>query len=105
MVRLCQEVGPGKNGLGKKVEDTDTFYVVKFEKIPKDRLKGIRYTSVVFEVRPGKKDPNCTRITICGTNVCYPGEAGTNTTSLELFKLMINSILSLAGSKYVCFNI
>ena len=56
-------------------------------------------------MRPGKKDPNRTRITICGTNVCYPGDVGTNTASLELLKLMINSVLSRAGAKYVSFDI
>ena len=54
---------------------------------------------------PGKKDPNQTRITICGTNVCYPGDVITNTASLELFKLMINRIFSRARAKYVCFDI
>ena len=56
-------------------------------------------------MRPGKKDPNRTRITICGTHVCYPGDVGTNTASLELLKLMINSVLSRSGDKYVCFDI
>ena len=69
------------------------FFVIKFEDIPKDRLNEICYTSVVCEVRPGKKDPNLTRITICGTNVCYPGYVGTNTASLKLFNIMINSVL------------
>ena len=105
MQRLYQGVGTGNNGLGKRVEGTDTFYVIKFEDIPKDRMNEICYTSVVCEVRPGKKDPNQKRFTICGTNVCYPGDVGTNTVSLELFKLMINSILSRARAKYVCFDI
>ena len=48
---------------------------------------------------------NRTRLTICGTNACYPGYVGTNTASLELFKLMINSILSRARANYMCFNI
>ena len=77
----------------------------KFEDIPKDCLNGICYTSVVYEVRPGKKDSNRTQITICGTNVFYPGDVGTNTASLELFELMINSILLRAAVKYVCFDI
>ena len=55
-------------------------------------------------MQPGKKDPNRTRITICGRNVCYPGDVGTNTASLELVKLMINSVLSRAGGKYVFFD-
>ena len=61
--------------------------------MPKDRLNVICYTSVVCEVLPGKKYPNQTRITIYGTNVCYPVDVGTNAASLELFKLMINSVL------------
>ena len=43
-------------------------------------------------------------MTICGTSVCYPGDVGTNTALLEIFKLMINSVLSRAGAKYVCFD-
>ena len=69
MGRLCQGVGTGKNVLGKRVEVNDTFYVIKFEDIPKDCLNEICYTSVVCEARPRKKDPNRTRITIYGTNV------------------------------------
>ena len=105
MGRLCQGVGTIPNGKGKGIEGTNTFFAIKFENIPKDRLNEICYTSVVCEVRPGKKDPNRTRITICGINVCYPGDVGTNTASLELFKLMINSVLSREGAKYVCFDI
>ena len=105
MGRLCQGVVKGKNGLVKRVKGTNTFYVIRFEDIPKDYLNKICYNSVVCEVRPGGKDPNRKRITICGTNICYPGYVGTNTASLELFKLMINSILSRTGAKYVCFDI
>ena len=86
-----------KNGLGKRVEGTNTFHAIKFENIPKDRVKEICYTPVVCEIRPGKKYPNRTRITACGTNVFYPGDVGTNTASLELFKLMINIVLSRSG--------
>ena len=93
MGRLCQVVGKDPNGKGKIIEETNTFFAIKFEDISKDRLNEICYTSVVCEVRPGGKDPNRKRIIICGTNVCYPGDVGTNTASLELFKLMINSVL------------
>ena len=105
MGRLCKGVGTGPNGIGKRIEGTNILSVSNFEDIPKHRLNKICYTSVVCEVRPGKKDPNRTRIKICGTNVCYPGDVGTNTESLELFKLMINSVLSISGAKYVCFEI
>ena len=105
MGRLCQGVGTVNNGIGKRLEVTNTLYVLKFEDIPEYWLNEICYTSVVCEVRPGKRYPSQTRITICGTNFCYPGDVGTNTASLELFKLIINSILSRTGAKYVCFDI
>ena len=94
-----------KNGVGKRVEGLNNFYAIRFEYIPKDRLNKKCYTSVVCEVIPGKKDPNRTIITICGTNFCYPGGVGTNTVSLELFNIIINSILSIKGAKYLCFDI
>ena len=93
MGKLCQGVGKGKNGLSERVERTNTFYAIRFEDITNDHLNEICYTSVVCEVRPGKKDPNCTRIPICVTNICYPGDVVTNTASIELYKLIINNIL------------
>ena len=105
MGRLCQGVGTVTNGIGKRVEGTNTFYVIKFEDLPKDWLNKICYTSVVCEVIPDNKDPNRKIITICGTNFCYPGDFSTNTDSLELLKFMINSTLSGSGAKYVCFCI
>ena len=105
MGRLCQGVGKGKNGVGKRFEGTNTFYVIRFEYVPKDRLNKICYTSVVCKVRPGKKYTYRTRIKICGTYICCPGDVGTNTAPLELFGIMISSILSRTGAKYVCFDI
>ena len=38
MGRLCQGVGTGPNGKGKRIEVTNKLFVIKFEDIPKDRL-------------------------------------------------------------------
>ena len=89
---LCQGVGTETNVTGKRIEGTNTLFVINFEDIPKDKLNKICYTSVVCEVQPGKKEPNQTRTKICGSNVCYPGGVGTDIASIELFKLMINSV-------------
>jgi hypothetical protein len=56
---------------------------------------------VVCEVRPDKDDPDCTCITIGGNRICYPGDVGTNTTSLELVKFFLSSVLSCKG---MCFS-
>ena len=46
-----------------------------------------------YQVRHDKDDPDHTRIIIGGNCIGYPGDVGTNTTSLELFKLLLNSVI------------
>ncbi len=55
---------------------------------------------VVCEVRPDKDDPGCTRITIGGNHICFPGNVSTNTALLELVKLFLNSVLSQKGALF-----
>ena len=38
---LCQGVGKENKGIGKRVEGTNTFYVIKFEDIARNRLNEI----------------------------------------------------------------
>ena len=56
---------------------------------------------VVCEFWPQRKDPNHTRITVAGGRICYPGNIGTPTGSIELAKLTINSVLSCRNAHFV----
>ena len=104
--RLCQGIGKDPlNPTTKRVDGTDTFRPIPYHSIPTDRHKDITYTRVVCEYRPQKKDPNRTRITIGGNRICYPGDTGTKTGSLELVKLTINSVLSTTDARFACFDI
>jgi hypothetical protein len=60
---------------------------------------------VVCEVRPEKDDPDCTRIIISGNHICIRGDVGTNTASLELVKLLLNSMLSCPGAHFSSINL
>jgi hypothetical protein len=103
--RLCQGVGKGEKGAKKqRVAGTDTFRVIKFVDIPRDRRKDIAHVKNVCEVRPQKADPNRARITVAGSRICYPGDVGTPTASLDLVKMMLNSVLSRPGAKFACFD-
>ena len=62
-------------------------------------------TRVVWEVRPGKDDTNRTRITVNGGDIYYAGDVATPTGSLELVKLIINSVISRPGAKFACFDV
>jgi len=59
----------------------------------------------VCEVRPQKADPNRTRITIGGNHICYPGDTGTKTGSIETVKLLLNSTISTPEARFACFDI
>ena len=54
---------------------------------------------VVCKVKPHKEDPNCTRITVAGSQIFYPGNVGTPTGLLDLIKLIISSVLSLRNAR------
>jgi hypothetical protein len=60
---------------------------------------------VVCEVRLEKDDPNRTQITIGGNCICYPGNVGTNTASLELLKILLNSVLLQKGARVSSINL
>jgi hypothetical protein len=95
---------PYKAG-GKRVAGTNTFHLLTFADIPHHKRKEIIYTKVVCEIPEGKDDENCTRITVGGNLICYPGDSGTNTASLELIKLMLNSVISRKGAWFSCIDI
>ena len=98
--RLCQGIGTGASPTSKRVEGTNTFFLINYNDIPAHKRKEICHTLVVCEVRPEKDDPDRTRITIGGSRICFPGDVGTNTASLELVKILINSVLSRKGARF-----
>jgi hypothetical protein len=98
--RLCQGIGSGTTPTSKRVAGTNTFFLIDYHNIPAHKRKEICHTMVVCEIRPKKDDPDRTRITIGGSRICYLGDVGTNTASLKLFKLLLNSVLSCKGARF-----
>jgi hypothetical protein len=97
--RLCQGIGSGSTPTGQRVAGTNTFFIIDYLNIPLHKRKEICHTMVVCEVRPEKDDPDRIRITIGGNRICFPGNVGTNTASLELVKLLLSSVLSRKGAR------
>ena len=63
------------------------------------------YTTFVCEYMPHKKNSNRTCIAIGGKNIFSSGDVGTPTSSLELAKLVINSVLSRCNAHFASFDI
>ena len=87
------------------MKGTDTFHIILYNDIPPDRRKGTAFSKVVCTFRPNKSDPNRTRITIVGQNITYPGNVGTKIASLDLIKLLVNSVISRKGANFFTFDI
>ena len=105
MGRLCQCIGKGSKGPSQqRVEVTNTFRLIKFSDIPQDIKHENFHSMLVCEVKHHKEDPNRTRITVTGSQICYPGDVVTPTGSLDLVKLIINSVLSLRNARFVSFD-
>ena len=103
---LCQGIGTDPTDpTQKRVKGTYTFHVILYDDFPPDRRKGIAFSKGVCTFLPNKSDPNCTHISITVQNITYPGNVRTKTAFLELIKLLINSVLSRKGAKFVTFNI
>jgi len=104
--RLCQGVGEGTAGPKKqRVAGTGTFRVINYDDIPQAKRSDICHTRVVCEYRADKDDPNRTRITLAGGHICVPYDVSTPTGSLELVKLMINSVLSRENARFAAFDV
>ena len=100
--RLCQGIRKvSKFPKRQRVEGTNTFRLIKFEYIPQDRGKEICHSMIVCEIKPHKENTNQTRITVAGSQICYPGDVGTPTGSLYLVKLIINSVLLRSNAHFV----
>jgi hypothetical protein len=103
--RLCQGIGTGPNE-GKCVKGTNTLFPIPYDKIPSHRCREITYSKVVCKVQPEMgDDANCTRITIGGNNIAYPGDVGTPTVSIELIKLLVNSVLSQCNARLATMDL
>ena len=86
------------------MEGTNTFRIIKFSDIPQDGRHEVCHSMVVCKVKPHKEDPNRTRITVAGSQICYPGYVGTPTGSLDLVKFIINSVLSRRNARFFYFD-
>ena len=102
---LCQGIGTSPNE-GKCVKGTNTIFPIPYNKIPFNRHREITYSKVVCKVRPEKgEDPARTCITIGGNNIAYPGDVGTPTGSIELVKLLVNSVLSQRNARLATMDL
>ena len=92
--RLAQ-VMPGCN------TGTDTIFFIQKGDIPNERWKDVSYSRIVCNKHPKKEEFNRTRLTFLGGNLQIDMDCGTPTASLLTINLLLNSIISTSGEKFL----
>ena len=57
------------------------------------------------EYKPNTTDQERTRFTVGGAKINYPGNCATPTGNLTLFKIMLNSVISTQGARFMTLDI
>jgi hypothetical protein len=71
--------------------------------IPKGR--NVTYGSFVVDIKDHKEEKECTRLTVGGDQIEYPGDKSTRTAGLTTAKILINSVISTLGAKFLVIDI
>ena len=70
---------------------TNTILFVPKEKVPVGRT--VTYGIIVAEIQPQKAETHCTKITVGGNLINFPGDVTMPTADLITAKIIFNSVL------------
>jgi hypothetical protein len=101
----AKELGRLAQGMPGQVEGTNTIFFIDKSDIPVARWRDVTYGRIVVNYRPEKDDPYRTRLTVGGDRVNYPHDCGTPTVDLLTVKLLLNSVISTPGAKFMTIDI
>ena len=102
---FTKEIGRLAQGIPGVVEGTDTLDFIAKHEIPDDRWQDVTYARIVCNYRPEKSDPHRVRITVGGNRINYPDDCGTPTADLMSVKLLLNSVISTPGARFMTMDI
>ena len=99
------ELGCLAQGIPGKSPVTNTIVFIGRDNVFIDRCKDITYGRVCINYQPKKADPNCTRLTVGGNSITYPGDCGTPTVDMVMVKIHLNSVISTPGARYCTIDL
>lgn len=101
----ANEFGRLAQGVGGRIDGTNTIHFIRLADIPKERRKDITYGQFVCNIRPEKKEKHRTRFTVGGDRINYPGEVATPTAEMLVAKILFNSVVSTKNAKFMTMDI
>ena len=100
-----KEIGRLAQGIPGVVDGTNTMIFIDKSQVPSDRWRDVTYGRICANFRPEKDDPNRIRLTVGGNNINFPGDCGTPTCSMLTVKILLNSVVSTPGAKFMTIDI
>jgi hypothetical protein len=86
-----------------RLYNTNTIIFIQRSNIPKGRK--VTYGSFVVDIKDHKEEKERTRLTVGGDKIEYPGDKSTRTAGLTTAKIIINSVISTLGAKFLVIDI
>jgi hypothetical protein len=86
-----------------RLYNTHTIRFIRRSNIPKGRR--VTYGSFVVDIKDHKEEEERTRLTVGGDQIEYPGDKSTRTAGLTTAKILINSVISTLGAKFLVIDI
>ena len=95
---LANEFGRLAQGVGNRIEGTNTIHFILKSEVPFGTNK-VTFPRIVCDIRPSKSETHRTRITVCGNLLPFAGILTTPTATVTTAKCLFNSVISTPGAK------
>jgi hypothetical protein len=82
-----------------RLYNTNTIRFIRRSDIPKGRK--VTYGSFVVDIKDHKDEKLRTRLTVGGDQIEYSGDKSTRTVGLTTARILINSVISTLGAKFL----
>jgi hypothetical protein len=86
-----------------RIYNTNTIRSIRRSNIPKGQK--VTYGSFVVDIKDHKEEKEWTRLTVGGDQIEYPGDKSTRASGLTTAKILINSVISTLGGKFLVVDI
>ena len=101
----ANEFGRLAQGVGTRIKGTNTIHFIQKNQVPQERVRDVTYGSFSCDFKPNKEEKERTRLTAGGDQINYPGDTGTPTADMTLFKMIMNSVISTKGARCMMIDL
>ena len=88
-----------------RVKVTNTIFFISKEDLPAAIWKDVTYGRIAVSYLPKKSDPNRVRLAVGRNCINYPDNCVTPTADMLTVNLLLKSVISIKGAKFMSIDI